>query len=206
MGANAIVNIVDDDAAVRHSLGMLMHSVGLDARSYASAREFLKEFDASLPGCLILDIRMAEMNGLELQEELMKRGVSIPVIIITGHGDVQLAVRAMKAGAVDFIEKPFRDQQLLDCISVAISKSMETHEGQQKRANFLAHLKNLTPREVEVMECLLDGKTSKSISYELGISSKTVDVHRGHIMEKLHVGSTVELVNMAIKSRYRVDY
>lgn len=201
MDVNAIVTIVDDDIAVRHSLSMLMQSVGLNAKSYASSKEFLDEVDATQPGCLIVDVRMAEMNGLELQEELVKRGIPTPVIIITGHGDVQLAVRAMKAGAVDFLEKPFHYQQLLDCISTAITKSMETCEWQKRRAQFIERLKNLTPREVEVMERLIDGKSSKSISYELGISSKTVDVHRGHIMEKMQVNSIVELVNMAIKSR-----
>lgn len=203
MNANAVVNVVDDDAAVRHSLGMLMQSVGLKANVYASAREFLDGFDAAVPGCLVVDVRMAEMNGLELQQELMKRGWTTPVIIITGHGDVQMAVRAMKAGAVDFIEKPFHDQQLLDSITAAIARSVERHEAQIKQASFLERLKNLTPREVEVMELLIDGKTSKSISYALGISPKTVDVHRGHIIEKMQVGSIVELVNLSVEGSHK---
>lgn len=203
MNVNTVVNVVDDDAAVRHSLGMLMQSVGLKANVYASAREFLDGFDAAVPGCLVVDVRMAEMNGLELQQELMKRGWTTPVIIITGHGDVQMAVRAMKAGAVDFIEKPFHDQQLLDSITAAIARSVERHEAQIKQASFLERLKNLTPREVEVMELLIDGKTSKSISYALGISPKTVDVHRGHIIEKMQVGSIVELVNLSVEGSYK---
>ncbi|MDZ4261177.1 MAG: response regulator [Pseudomonadota bacterium] len=202
MNNNTVVNIVDDDASVRHSLGMLMQSVGLNAKSYASAREFLDEFDASNPGCLVIDVRMADMGGLELQAELMQRGVRTPVIIITGHGDIQMAVRAMKAGAADFIEKPFHDQRLLDSITAAIVRSIDIHQAQTQQALFFERLSHLTPREQEVMQLLINGKSCKLIAHELGISSKTVDVHRGHLLKKMEVKSVVDLTHLAMIGKY----
>ncbi len=198
MKSGAIVHVVDDDAAVRHSLGLLLHSVGHTAKFYASAQVFLDTVDASGPACLVTDVRMPDMSGLDLQSELRKRKIRMPVIIITGHGDVPLAVRAMKEGAMDVLEKPFNDQVLLDSISKCISRSVEVHRAEQARAAFLRRTDNLSSREREVMDLLLAGKGSKEIASELGISSKTVDVHRAHILEKMQVKSVIELLRLSI--------
>ncbi len=198
MNSDVMVYIVDDDAAIRRSLEMLLHSVGHKARSYASAREFLDSFDPSIAGCLVLDVRMPEMSGLDLQQMLVQHKIKIPVIIITGHGDVPMAVRAMKEGAVDFIEKPFHDQDLLDSIAKALAKSLEIQQQQNGQAKFRERVSRLSPRERQVMETLVAGKQCKVIASELGISPKTVDVHRSHIMEKMQVKSLVELVRLSM--------
>jgi len=198
MNSDVMVYIVDDDAAIRHSLEMLMQSVGHKAVSYASARAFLDSFDPSIPGCLLLDVRMPEMSGLDLQQVLNHDKIKIPVIIITGHGDLPMAVRAMKEGAVDFIEKPFHDQHLLDSITKALAKSLDIQQQQDSRAIFIERASRLSPRERQVMEVLVTGKHSKEIASELGISPKTVDVHCGHIMEKMQVSSLVELVRLSM--------
>lgn len=198
MHSDAIVYVVDDADGIRHSLSLLFQSVGLKTVSCASAQEFLDHYDSSQPGCLLLDIRMPEMSGLELQKKLSQFNIHIPVIIITGHGDTMLAVRAMKAGAMDFIEKPYNDQMLLDSISLALEKSITMFEGQQECAGFHELVGKLSPREQEVMNLLVDGKAAKEIAGVLGISSKTVDVHRGHILEKMRVRSVPELVRLVI--------
>jgi len=198
MNSDVMVYIVDDDAAVRRSLAMLMQSVGYKVKSYASAREFLDAFDLSLAGCLVLDVRMPEISGLDLQQMLVQNKIKIPVIIITGHGDVPMAVRAMKEGAVDFIEKPFHDQDLLDSISRAIASSVENQKQRNGQIKFLKLFSSLSPREKQVMETLVAGKQCKVIASELGISPKTVDVHRSHIMEKMQVKSLVELVRLSM--------
>lgn len=198
MQSDVTVYIVDDDEAVRHSLYLLLQSVGLMAKRCESAREFLEVYDASAPGCMLLDIRMPEMSGLELQRLLNDRLIHIPVIIITGHGDVPLAVRAMKAGAMDVLEKPFNDQALLDAINKAVTKSCEAFQGQKMRARLQEHAQHLSPREREIMDLLILGKGSKEIAAELGISRKTVDVHRIHIMEKMQVRSVIELARLTI--------
>lgn len=198
MQTDVTVYIVDDDEAVRHSLYLLLQSVGLMARCCESARAFLEAYDASAPGCMLLDIRMPEMSGLELQRVLNDRLIHIPVIIITGHGDVPLAVRAMKAGAMDVLEKPFNDQALLDAINKAVTKSSETFQGQKIRARFQERAQHLSPREREIMDLLILGKGSKEIASQLGISRKTVDVHRIHIMEKMQVRSVVELARLTL--------
>jgi len=190
------VHIVDDDAAIRQSLALLMRSVDINAQCHASAKAFLDLFDATKPGCLLLDIRMPEMNGLELQQELKQQKIQIPVIILTGHADVALAVRAMKAGAMDVIEKPFHDQDLLDSVSKALAKSAEILKVQQKQAIFLERAGTLSPREREVMDMYIDGKCGKTIASVLNISPKTVNVHRGHILEKMQVRSIIELVHL----------
>lgn len=200
MQTDVTVYIVDDDEAVRHSLYLLMQSVGLMTKCCESARAFLDAYDASKPGCMLLDIRMPEMSGLELQRLLNDEGIQIPVIIITGHGDVPLAVRAMKAGAIDVLEKPFNDQSLLDAINKAVTKSCEVFEGQKDRARFNEHAQHLSPREREIMDLLILGKGSKEIASELGISRKTVDVHRIHIMEKMQVRSVVELARLSLNN------
>ena len=195
MSSQAIVHIVDDDQAVRQALSLLMQTVGLKARTYASARQFLDRFDGAAPGCLVLDIRMPEMSGLDLQRELSERDLQVPVIIVTGHGDVPLAVRAMKAGALDVLEKPFNDQILIDAISRALELSADQARHRVEREAFLERYHGLSQREHEVMDLLVSGKGSKEIALELGISSKTVDVHRAHILDKMQVGSVIELVH-----------
>lgn len=205
MRAEVVVNIVDDDEAVRHALGMLMQSVKLATQSFGSAREFLDGFDPTRPGCVVLDIRMPEMSGLDLQRELAHRGLRIPIIFITGHGDVPMAVRALREGAMDFIEKPFHDQELLDSISRAVSRSVDMLREQRARASFLTHSNALSLRERQVMELLVAGKCSKEIALQLSISPKTVDVHRGHIMDKMRAKSLVELVHLANFQRPEVE-
>ncbi|WP_455220806.1 response regulator transcription factor [Kaarinaea lacus] len=200
MQTDVTVYIVDDDEAVRHSLYLLIQSVGLMAKCCASAHAFLETYDASRPGCLILDVRMPEMSGLDLQRVLNERQVHVPVIIITGHGDVPLAVRAMKAGAMDVLEKPFNDQALLDAINKAVTKSSEAYQEQKDRARFERHAQHLSPREREIMDLLILGKGSKEIASQLGISRKTVDVHRIHIMEKMQVRTVVELARLTLNN------
>lgn len=201
MQSDVAIYIVDDDEAVRDSLDLLMQSVGLSATCFASAQAFLEAYDASKPGCLILDVRMPEMSGLDLQRILNEKQIYIPVIIITGHGDVPIAVRAMKAGAMDVLEKPFNDQALLDAITNAIKKSNETFEEQNSRAKLKNRAEHLSPREREIMDLLILGNGSKKIAAQLGISPKTVDVHRIHIMEKMEVKSIVELACMVVSSK-----
>jgi len=196
MQSAAIVNIVDDDEAVRDAIGMLMNSVKLSARTFDSARTFLAGFDPGKPGCIVLDVRMPDMSGLDLQRELVRREVSTPIIIITGHGDVPMAVRALKEGAMDFIEKPFHDQDLLDSISKAIAKSISLISEHAARARFRLQSNLLSARERQVMDMLVAGKCSKDIGNALNISSKTVDVHRGHILDKTGAKSIIELVHL----------
>ena len=188
------VFIVDDDAAVRDSIRELAESVGLRAECYESGQAFLDNFQPQRFGCLVLDVRMAGMGGLVLQEKLNERRAGIPVIMITGHGDVPMAVRALQAGAVDFVQKPYRDQLLLDSINNALSIdaiARRSRAGKDKRDRQLAAL---TKREREVLDKLLTGSVSKQIARELGISSRTVEAHRQHLLRKLEVGSVKELM------------
>lgn len=198
MTSDVTVYVVDDDEAVRHSLSLLLQSVKLNVKACESAGEFLDCYDAARPGCLILDVRMPEMSGLQLQRVLKEKAIQIPTIIITGHGDVPLTVRAMKEGAVDVIEKPFNNQSLLDSVIKAINISKETHQKQTARANFLKRVDRLSLRERQVMSLLVQGNSSKEIASKLSISSKTVDVHRNHIMDKMGVKTLVELVHMSV--------
>ncbi len=195
---DVIVYIVDDDDAVRHSLELLIQSVGLQTKCFSSAQTFLSAYDPVKPACLVLDVRMPEMSGLELQRVLHERQIFVPVVIVTGHGDVPLAVRAMKEGAIEVLEKPFNDQALLDAITEAVATSSKAFKEQVERADFLCRATQLSPREREIMDMLVLGKGSKEIAGQLGISSKTVDVHRIHIMEKMNVKSVVELTRMAV--------
>lgn len=201
MHSDAVVYIVDDAVGVRHSLTLLLQSVKLNPVCCASAQEFMDRYDPLKPGCLVLDIRMPEMSGLDLQKKLIEDKINIPVIIITGHADVTLAVRAMKAGALDFIEKPFNDQVLLDSISSAIAKSVEIYDEQLECEDYYERVERLSTREQEVMDLLVEGKAAKEIGTVLGISSKTVDVHRGHILEKMQVRSVPELVRLVVMHR-----
>ena len=194
------VYIVDDDEAVRHSVRFLIRSVGLPAQVYASAQEFLAAYDRRDPGCLLLDVRMPGMSGLDLQQELNRRGATIPVVFITGHGDVPMAVEAMQQGAFDFLQKPFRDQDLLDRVQRALARDAESRARLAARAEIRARLATLTPRETEVMQLITRGKANKVVGAELGVSQRTVEIHRAHVMEKMRANSLAELVRMVLDS------
>lgn len=199
--AEPTVYIVDDDKAVRDSLRWLIESTKLNVKTYDAAQAFLDEYDPSAPGCLLLDVRMPGMTGLELQEKLNQNAIRIPVIIITGHGDVQMAVRAMRQGAMDFIEKPFNDQVLLERVHEAIDKDLTDRHARQDVETIQKRLERLTPREREVLGMVVDGKLSKQIAAELGLSEKTIEVHRGHIMSKMRADNVADLVRMTLTAR-----
>lgn len=196
--ANPTVFVVDDDEAVRLSLKLLAESVGYPTEAFASADEFLAAYDRARPGCLVLDIRMRGMSGLELQEELVRRDIGLPVILVTGHGDIPLAVRAMRSGAVDFIEKPYRDQLLLDRIQQAIDQDARTRVRAAERTAIRARLERLTPREREVLGHVLDGLTNKEIAAHLGVSVRAVESHRAHVMERMEADSVAQLVKFVL--------
>ncbi len=195
------VFVVDDDDAVRDSLRWLMRSVGLSVETFSSAQSFLDGYDRSVPGCLVLDIRMPGMSGLDLQEKLAGEGVALPVIVISGHADVPMAVRALKAGAFDFIEKPFNDQLLLDCVQRAIDVDLMQRREAADREQIVTRLELLTPRELEVLDLVVKGTPNKLISRELGVTLKTVEAHRARVMEKLQAGSAAELVRLVLSVR-----
>ena len=174
----------------------LMDSVNLKHEIYGSGDEFLEQVTGERPGCLVLDIRMPGLGGLELQEELINRGSSLPVIFITGHGDVPMAVEAMQKGAVDFIQKPFRDQELLDRIREALKTDRQRREEQQHHAEVEDRIARLTNREREVFDLVVTGKPNKVIAYELGVSQRTVEIHRARVMEKMQARSLADLVKM----------
>lgn len=198
MSDDGTVFVVDDEQAVRDSLALLVRSIGLAAETYGSAGEFLDAFDPERHGCLVTDIRMPGMSGLELQEKLAADGVHIPVIVLTGHGDVPAAVRALKGGAVDFVEKPFDPQALLDLIQQAIARDDEIREQAAQEAELAERMARLTPREQEVMELVVGGKANKVIAVELAISERTVELHRGRIMKKMRVRSFAELMRLVL--------
>lgn len=192
------VYVVDDDDAVRDSLRLLLKSAGLSCETCAGGQEFLAAYDISQPGCLVLDVRMPGMSGLEMQQELNLRGATLPVIFITGHGDIPMAVEAMQHGAFDFLQKPFRDQDLLDRIQRAIVKDAERRQSLGEHARIKAHLEDLTPREREVLDLMTQGKQNKSIAQQLGVSPRTVEIHRARVMEKMNAESVAELVRMML--------
>ena len=192
------VFVVDDDRAMRDSLSWLLDSVGLRVRSYATAAEFLADHDPAQPGCLVLDVRMPGMSGLDLQAELARRGVELPTIVITGHAEVSMAVRAVKAGALDFIEKPFSDQLLLDRVRQALQIDLEAREVRRRREDARRRLATLTAREREVLNLVVAGKANKEIASALGVSPKTVEVHRAHVMSKMCVDSLAELIRITL--------
>lgn len=198
MKPEATVFIVDDDRGVRDSLQHLMQSVNLRSKAYASASEFRAAYDPSTPGCLLLDIRLPGMSGLDLQEQLAAEGVPLPVLIITGFGDVPSAVRAMKDGAFDFIEKPFNKQELLEKVQRALGAGERLQQDQEKRATVAARLESLTPRELEVMQRVVSGQANKVIAIDLGISKKTVEAHRARVMEKMGVRTVADLVQAEV--------
>ena len=190
--------VVDDDTGVRNAMRLLLKSVGLESALYASAQEFLAAYQPSQPGCLVLDIRMPGMSGLELQEQLNLRGAVIPVIFMTGHGDIPMAVEAMQHGAFDFLQKPFRDQDLLDRIQRAIAKDAELRKSLGEHERIRAHLDSLTPREREVLDLMTKGKQNKAIAQDLGVSPRTIEIHRARVMEKMGAQSVAELVHMML--------
>jgi FixJ family two-component response regulator len=194
----SIVFVVDDDRAIRDSLSWLLNSVGLPVRAYAKAADFLADHDPAQPGCLVLDVRMPGMSGLDLQAELERRGVELPTIVITGHAEVPMAVRAVKAGAIDFIEKPFSDQFLLDRVRQALEIDRQNREVRSRREDARQRLAALTAREREVLHLVVAGKANKEIASDLGVSTKTVEVHRAHVMSKMHVDSLAELIRVAL--------
>jgi FixJ family two-component response regulator len=193
---DATVFVVDDDPLIRDSLEQLIKSVGLKAYTFSSAQEFLEKDFPDEPGCLILDIRMPRLSGLDLQDELAQKGLTIPVIFITGHGTVPLSVRAMKAGAADFIQKPFEDQQLLDAIHQAIDKDTQTRREKAEISEIKRRVESLTPREYEVLLAVTAGMLNKQIAYDLKLSENTVKTHRAHIMQKMKVESLADLVRL----------
>ena len=198
MKSEPTVFIVDDDQEVREALELLMQSVGLATETFSSAQGFLDQFDPERPGCLVLDIRMKGMSGLDLQERLGQESSHPPVIIITGHGDVPVAVRAVKAGALDFIEKPFNDQVLLDAVHRAIQQDAERRGQISRLADIRARLSRLTPREREILDLVVAGKRNKVIAIDLGISQSTVEAHRAKVMEKMEAGTLSDFMRMML--------
>ena len=192
-----IVYVVDDDPAVRDSLRWLLSSVDLKVETFASAPDFLAAYRPDQLGCVLVDVRMPGMSGLELQEELTARATMLPVIIITGHSDVQMAVRAMKAGAFDFIEKPFNDQSLLDLVQKATEENQAVVRARLEYDDIRERFDLLSPRERQVLEQIVAGEPNKRIAYHLGLSEKTVEAHRAKVMEKTRAGSLADLIKMA---------
>lgn len=192
----AQVFIVDDDDAVRNSIRLLMKSLGLATRPLSTAQEFLSTYDPQQPGCLILDVRMPGMSGLELQQQLNMRGAIIPVIFITGHGDVPVAVEAMQQGAFDFLQKPFRDQDLIERVQRALAKDQSNRAELSEQAKVRERFESLTPREREVLALVTSGKANKVMAADLNVSQRTIEIHRARVMEKMHASSLAQLVRM----------
>lgn len=198
MAEPPLIHVVDDDASVRDSLTLLLESAGFRVRAYESALRFLAAASPGGVGCVLTDVQMPELNGLELQRQMVAQGVGLPVIVMTGHGDVPIAVQALKAGATDFLEKPFDDEQLLSAIKGAIAVSQRASDDATAVAEISARLATLTPREREVLDRLVAGQPNKTIAYDLGSSPRTVEVHRARVMEKMQARSLAELVRMTI--------
>ena len=198
MSETSSVFIVDDDEQVRSALTLLMESVGLKSESFSSAQEYLDQFDATKSGCLILDVRMPGLSGLDLQARLSVEKIHPPIIIITGHGDVPMAVRAVTAGAVDFIEKPFNNQSMLDCVHRAIEQDAKTRGESSRLQDIESRYNELTPREKEVLQSVIEGRRNKIIASEMNISQSTVEAHRSKVMEKMMANTLSDLMRMAL--------
>ncbi|MDJ0760110.1 MAG: response regulator transcription factor [Woeseiaceae bacterium] len=195
----ATIFVVDDDPAIRFAMQALLESVDLRHQILSSGNEFLEQVSSDSAGCVVLDIRMPGLGGLELQDEMKKRGYTLPIIFVTGHGDVPMAVEAMQKGAVDFIQKPFRDQELLDRIHIALDTDEERRAEQQQHNVVAERIALLTNREREVFELVVTGKPNKLIAYELGVSQRTVEIHRARVMEKMEARSLADLVRMHLQ-------
>ena len=194
-----IVFVIDDDASMRDAISRLLNAVGLTVQTFASAREFLAGRLPDVPGCVVLDVRLPGLSGLDLQREMVERGIHIPVIFITGHGDIPMSVQAMKAGAVEFLTKPFRDQDLLDAVRSGIQLDRQGRKERAELAELRDGLRQLTPREREVMSLVVAGLLNKQIALRLGTSEKTIKIHRSHVMQKMRADSLADLVRMSQK-------
>jgi FixJ family two-component response regulator len=193
------VFVVDDDLSMREALKNLLRSVGLEVQTYGAAQEFLASPLARGPGCLVLDVRLPGLSGLDLQRRLAEADIQIPIIFISGHGDIQMSVRAMKAGAVEFLTKPFRDQDLLDAVQDAVERDRALRENRAETAELRTCYQTLSPREQEVMVLVAGGLLNKQIAGELGTSEATIKMHRGHVMQKMQAGSLADLIRKAEK-------
>lgn len=191
-----VVYIVDDDDGMRRALTLLITTVGYQPVAFAKPSEFLAKYDPAQPGCLVLDVRMPDMSGLEVQQHLNKAGSMLPVILVSGHGDIPMAVQAMKDGAFDFLQKPFRDQELIDRINASLKLDAENRESVDRLADLKGREESLTPREREVLALVVDGKANKVIAIDLGLSERTVEIHRANVMEKMGARSVAHLVKM----------
>lgn len=198
MDTDPTVFVIDDDQGVREAISLLIESIGLAVEAYPSAQAYLDRFDAGRPGCLVLDVRMRGMSGLDLQQRLAAEPLHPPIIIVTGHGDVPMAVRAVQAGAVDFIEKPFNDQVLLDAVHRALQRDAEMRGQAMLLADIKERLQRLTPREREILDLIVAGRRNKVIAADLGISQSTVEAHRAKVMEKLEARSLSDLMRMVL--------
>lgn len=198
---NAIVHIIDDDEAMRDSLSFLLETAECESRTYESATAFLAALPALAGGCIVTDIRMPEMSGMELIRRLRERGISLPVIVITGHADVPLAVEAMKAGVVDFIEKPFGDEILLSAVRQAMARAVDQQAEHEARADVLARIETLSGRERDVLDGLVAGRGNKVIAFDLGISPRTVEIYRANLMTKMGASGLSDLVRMTLLAR-----